>query len=97
MSKYIIDLFEKEGRYLQVRAKDLVLDFMQSKFNEYKKGFRTSDIFNKCGFDWGDYESTKSTQQQYWVVALLRELEHEGKIKRLNNKRWLFLKTPFEL
>ena len=83
--------FETQGCDLRVKAKKLTLDFMRSKSSEYESGFRTADIFNSCGFNWGDYDSTKSTQQQYWVVAVLRELERDGEVKRLHNKRWVLL------
>jgi len=42
-----------------------------------------------CGFDWGEYEKATSSNQQYWVVALVRELENEGEIERdPSTKHW---------
>jgi hypothetical protein len=34
--------------------------------------------------DWGDYPNATSSNQQYWVVALVRELEAEGKVERIS-------------
>ena len=44
---------------------------------------RLAPIFRACGFDWGPYQKATSTNQQYWVVALMRELEAEGKVERV--------------
>lgn len=39
--------------------------------------------------DWGEKQNDTSTNQQYWIVALLRELAEENKIQRDNtNKKW---------
>ena len=46
---------------------------------------RLSPIFRACGFDWGEYEKATSSNQQYWVVALMRELEAEGKVERVSS------------
>ncbi|MCL2171366.1 MAG: hypothetical protein FWB71_04375 [Defluviitaleaceae bacterium] len=77
--------FEKRGNDLRDKAKSIVLEFMASAQN---KKFTQTEIFRECGFDWSDYQNAKSTQQQYWVVALLRELESENKITRDENKKW---------
>jgi hypothetical protein len=59
---------------------------MQSHIDCSRKsdGLKQSDIFKLCGFDWGDKNKARSTQQQYWVIALLRELESEGQIEQVN-------------
>ena len=44
---------------------------------------RLSPIFNACGFDWGSYPKATSSNQQYWVVALMRELEAEGCVEQV--------------
>lgn len=46
-------------------------------------GMKQSEIFRRCGFDWGSYPNATSSNQQYWLVALLRELEAEGVVERL--------------
>ena len=46
-------------------------------------------LFRMCGFDWGEYEKATSSNQQYWIVALVRELEAEGELERdLKTKHW---------
>ena len=53
------------------------------------EGKTQASIFRECGFDWGEYSSTTSSNQQYWIVALLRELEKEGKVVRnIKSKKW---------
>ena len=56
---------------------------MSSKFEccSENLGMRQANIFRSCGFDWGKKKCYISNQQ-YWIVALLRELESEGKIQR---------------
>ena len=77
--------FEKRGTDLRSQAKELVLAYMNAS-NDCQpgnEGIRQAQVFRDCGFDWGDYENAPSTQQDYWVVALLRELESEGKVERV--------------
>jgi len=80
--------FEKQGEELRTKAKEVVLKFMKSMNN---KGLTQTDIFRECGLDWGDHSNAKSTQQQYWVVALLRQLEKENQIFRDEAKKWRLL------
>lgn len=77
--------FEKRGNEIRALAKSLVLSFMQASADcsTGNVGIRQAQIFRDCGLDWGDYENAPSTQQDYWVVAFLRELEHEGKVERV--------------
>lgn len=44
---------------------------------------RQAEIFRACGFDWGECEKATSSNQQHWVVALLRELEAEGPVEQV--------------
>jgi hypothetical protein len=78
--------FEARGQALRVEAKALVLEYMQSSSDcqPGKEGVRLSPIFRACGFDWGEYPKATSSNQQYWVVALVRELEAEGKVERVS-------------
>jgi len=80
MSNYI-----EQGNEMRKRAKQLVLDFMNStsKCRPAGTGLEQAKIFRDCGLDWGKYENAPSTKQQYWIVALLRELEAEGKVERV--------------
>jgi methionyl-tRNA synthetase len=45
---------------------------------------KLAEIFRECGFDWGDYPKTTSSNQQYWVGAIVQELKSEGKIERVS-------------
>lgn len=75
-----------EGNELKNKIKELVYDYISKTPN---CGLRTSEIFRGCGLDWGEQENAASSTQQYWVVALLRELERDGKIVRnAITKRW---------
>jgi hypothetical protein len=78
--------FATRGNNLRTEAKALVYEFMQSSVlcKPGKDGMRLSQIFRACGFDWGDYKKATSSNQQYWVVALVRELEAEGKVERVS-------------
>lgn len=78
--------FVERGKELRRLAKDLVYDFMRRspECSPTGEGIRQAVIFRKCGFDWGDYSKASSTNQQYWVVALLRELEAEGWVERVS-------------
>lgn len=78
--------FQAAGMKLRDAAKILVLDYMGAtrQCRPGGEGIRQSEIFRSCGLDWGNYEKATSSNQQYWVVALLRELETEGKIERVS-------------
>ena len=77
--------FEERGERLRMEAKQLVLDFMKSTpdCRPDREGLRLSPIFSACGFNWGDYPKATSSNQQYWVVALMRELEKEGRVEQV--------------
>lgn len=78
--------FAERGSAIRAAAKALVLDFMRSTADcqPGKEGMRLSPIFRACGFDWGDQPKATSSHQQYWVVALIRELESEGLVERVS-------------
>jgi len=84
--RYTLKEFAERGKSLRAEAKALVLEFMQSAdlCQPGKEGMRLSPIFRACGFDWGEYKKATSSNQQYWVVALMRELEAEGKVERVS-------------
>lgn len=77
--------FESRGRDIRSEAKRLVLDFLGSHPDGRPggKGIRQAQIFRLCGLDWGDRPNATSGQQQFWVVALLRELEKDGLVERV--------------
>ncbi|MBK1655964.1 hypothetical protein [Allochromatium vinosum] len=76
--------FQERGLEIRAQAKSLVLEFMRasSSCQPGNEGMRLSAIFRACGFDWGTYPKATSTHQQYWVVALMRELEAEGQVEQ---------------
>ncbi|PKQ19878.1 MAG: hypothetical protein CVT66_07565 [Actinobacteria bacterium HGW-Actinobacteria-6] len=84
-----MDAYEEKGRGLRLAAKELVLDFMQAttECRPGGEGMRQTAIFRGCGLDWGDYPTATSASQQFWAVALLRELEAESRVER-NSKLW---------
>ena len=79
--------YEERGKQIRAEAKKLVHDFMLATdaCQPGREGMRLSPIFRACGFDWGGYEKATSSNQQYWVVALMRELESEGKVERVSS------------
>ena len=78
--------FESSGKEIRDHAKSLVLEFMQAsaECQPGKEGMKLAQIFKKCGFDWGDYPKATSSNQQYWVVAIVSELKAEGKVERVS-------------
>lgn len=78
---------EAHGLTLRWAAKALVFEYMTKSEDcqPHRLGLKQADIFRNCGFDWGEYPKATSSQQQFWVVALLRELEMEGKIERVSD------------
>ena len=67
--------FKEQGNKLRIMAKDLVYDFMKSTSDcaESAPGLTTAEIFRECGMDWDEQPNATSSNQQYWVVALLRQ------------------------
>lgn len=82
--------FEK-GTELRLAIKNLVYDFML-KCDDCScdaQGMKQAEIFRACGLDWGEYQNATSSNQQYWIVGLLRDLEKDDKIQRDSfSKRW---------
>ncbi len=78
--------FSNRGRELRQMAKDLVLEYMRAvpDCGVDSKGVKQAVIFRECGFDWGDYPKNTSSNQQYWVAALLHELSKEGCVERVS-------------
>jgi hypothetical protein len=80
-----MDKFIEQGKTLREQAKKLVLSFMafDNECHVSGSGIKQAQIFKRCGFDWGNYEKATSSNQQYWIVGLLRELEAEGKVEQV--------------
>lgn len=62
------------GNRLRLQIKDLVLNFIAISTNskDTNNGLKTAEIFRACGLDWGNYPNATSSQQQFWLVGLLR-------------------------
>lgn len=79
------------GKNLRLEIKELVLSFMQNSPNcdPLDEGMKQAEIFRACGLDWGSYKNATSSNQQYWIVGLLRDLETDGFIqKNIETKKW---------
>ena len=77
--------YEERGAAIRTEAKTLVLELMKAnpECGSRGGGMRQAELFRQCGLDWGNYPKATSTNQQFWIVALLRELEREGKVRQL--------------
>jgi len=80
--------FEQTGNELRASAKSLVLDFMRfaEACSPTGAGMRQAEIFRRCGFSWADFPRATTSNQQYWVVALLWELESHGYVEQINER-----------
>ncbi|EMW0509134.1 hypothetical protein ACVD54_000109 [Enterobacter mori] len=79
---------QKQGLELRTKAKELALAALAKHPDGHinGKGVKQAEVFRLCGLDWGNYPKAPSTQQQYWAVALLRELESEGMVEQVEEK-----------
>lgn len=83
--------YVSKGTELRLAIKELVFNYMKNSPDcaVYADGLKQAEIFRQCGLDWGEYPNATSSNQQYWIVALLRELEFEGKVQRdVDSKKW---------
>ena len=83
--------YVSKGTEFRLAIKELVLDYMKNSPDcaVHADGLKQAEIFRQCGLDWGEYPNATSSNQQYWIVALLRELESEGKVQRdVDSKKW---------
>lgn len=77
--------FGDRGAAIREQAKALVLKFLEqhTEARPVGRGIRQAEISRACGFDWGDFPKATSSNQQYWTVALLKQLESEGKVMQV--------------
>ncbi|MEG0456586.1 MAG: hypothetical protein RR549_00435 [Oscillospiraceae bacterium] len=83
--------FYNDGKNLRLQIKQLVLNYMKSSVQCYPNndGMKQAEIFRECGLDWGTYLNATSTNQQYWIVGLLRDLEKDGYVQKDEiTKKW---------
>lgn len=76
--------FFDAGYLLREKAKEIVISYLRT--HAEGQAIKQAKIFRDCGFDWGDYPKSKSTQQQYWIVALLNELRNEGRVEQIGER-----------
>ncbi|PIW51151.1 MAG: hypothetical protein COW18_02425 [Zetaproteobacteria bacterium CG12_big_fil_rev_8_21_14_0_65_54_13] len=78
--------YKERGSEIRGLAKTLVLHYMKATqvCQPRKPGMTLAEIFRECGFDWGDQIKATSSNQQYWVSAIMRELEAEGITERVS-------------
>ena len=73
------------------KTKNVVLRFMQKQPHcaITARGLTQADIFRCCGFSWGQQENATVSNQQYWIVACLKELESEQLVQQdVGTKFW---------
>lgn len=73
------------------KTKNVILRFMQKQPHcaITARGLTQADIFRCCGFSWGQQENATVSNQQYWIVACLKELESEQLVQQdVGTKFW---------
>ena len=82
-----MDNFKQQGNEIRERAKQLVLDYMKSNSmcGVFGPGMKQAGMFRECGFDWRDYPQAPSRNQQFWIIAALKELEVEDKVEQVRS------------
>ena len=83
--------FNCSNNTLLQKTKNIVLRFMQKHPNcaIMSVGLSQADIFRCCGFSWGYQENATESNQQYWIVACLKELESEDLVQQdIATKFW---------
>ena len=78
--------FRDRGAAIRKASTALVLEFMKNHpdANPDGPGIRQAEIFRECGFGWGAYPKATPSNQQYWIVALLNELQAQGLVMQVS-------------
>ncbi|WP_323816573.1 hypothetical protein [Cellvibrio sp. NN19] len=81
-----MEKFKNAGKSLRAEAKVMVRQFMEQHelCAPNSSGLKQAEIFRECGLDWSNKPKATSSNQQYWLVALLKELEEEGVVEQVN-------------
>jgi hypothetical protein len=79
-------IFEERGAAIRMTAKALIIDFLEHHTDARPEGhgIKQASIFRDCGLDWGEYPQARSSNQQYWTIAILKQLEKEGFIVQVS-------------
>ena len=83
--------YKDVGKKIREMAKKNVIEFLSSmpECDHNGEGLRQADISRMCGLEWGTYENTTASQQQFWIAGLLRELEKENLVQRdIDTRKW---------
>ena len=95
IEKSINTLVHKADIDVLQKTKNIVLRFMQKQPNcaSMARGLTQADIFRYCGFSWGNQENATESNQQYWIVACLKDLEIEKLVQQnAGSKHWRLTK-----
>ena len=76
--------FIKKTNQLKIEFKNLISDFISNNENckSDNLGLKQAEIFRLCNMGFGNQKNCTESQQVFYLVAILRELEKEGKITR---------------
>lgn len=79
--------FENRGGDIRNLAKQLVLEYLHNHPDGHSghPGVKQAEVARGCGLVWGDYAKATNSNQQYWTVALLRELEAEAMVEQVRD------------
>lgn len=82
--------YKQDGEKLRNAIKEFVYDYMKNNPNCAARGDgeTTAEIFRNCGLSFENQENATASNQQYWLVALLRVLELDGRVTRDARKKW---------
>lgn len=83
--------YEKIGEDIRKQTRELIISYMKhcEECQPNSEGIKQAELFRVCGLDWGEQPTATSTQQNFWLVGLLRTLEHEGIVERdTSTKKW---------
>lgn len=87
----MITKYQISGNILRDQAKDLVLSYLKHNEDCWPncEGIKQAELFRECGLDWGEQPNATSSQQQYWLVGMLRDFESQAIIERdKTTKKW---------
>lgn len=72
--------FKERGAQIRVIAMGLVVDYLEHHPDGRADGcgIKQSVICRECGLDWQHFDKATLSNQQYWTVAILKQLEEEG-------------------
>jgi len=77
--------FIQKGTQLRESARELVENYFKFHGDTQSGaiGKTTAEVFRECGFGWGEQNKATISNQQYWLVAILVQLEEGGLIERI--------------